>query len=552
MYLLIGWMPLVLFRGESRVLTRVGLTGTAAQLWALGGAATLVRVLVTALSYGADTSWRRLGQDVQHEWRTEVYPHVQRLELHQMEKERTTRLAGVLTEDMNQLGSFLATGPNEVVRLATCLLGMVPAFLLLAPRIAWVAFLPIPCVVWLSLRHQERAAAGYAESGEKRARLHSHVINGLEASATVKSLRGEEHEASRVAELSDSYRSSSLRADRRTAAYTQAVNAGAATSFLGTLLLGGRDLLSGSLSADAFGALMVLPQQVVWKLTGVGSTVEQYQRTVAAFHRIEHVRSLPVESHGEGRQLDPAQVKGEVVLKDVTFSYPARKPAVQGLSMRIHPGSTTGIVGATGAGKSTIAKLLMRFYAPQSGSVLLDGQDIRHLNLDDLRDAVGFVAQDAFLFDGTISDNLRYGSFDADHSAVVQSARMAEAADFIEALPRQYETVIGERGCALSGGQRQRVALTRAFLKGPPVVVLDEATSAVDNETEAAIQRTMSEFAVSRTLIVIAHRLSTVRQADRIYVMGEGGELVEEGTHQQLLNHGGLYASLWRLQTGEA
>ncbi|WP_247746658.1 ABC transporter ATP-binding protein [Streptomyces oryzae] len=551
MYLFIGWMPLVLFRGESTLLARLGLGSAATQLCALGVAATLVRVLVTFLSYRADVSWRGLGQDVQHTWRSEVYPHAQRLELRHLEDERTTRLAGVLTEDISQLGNFVATRPDEVIRLATCLLGMIPAYLLLAPQIAWIAVVPVPIVVWLSLDHQERAAAGHAASGERRAQLNSQVINSLAASATVKSFRGEEHEAVRLEELSNEYRRSSCRTDRSTALYAQSLHAGAATSFLGTLLLGGRAMLNGALSPEAFSALIVMPQMVIWKLTSLGGTVEQYHRTLAALHRVEYVQSLPAESPGEGRPLDSRRVRGEVVLDRVTFSYPGREPAVRELSMRIAPEKTTAIVGATGAGKSTIAKLLTRFYAPQSGRVLLDGQDIQALRLDDLRSAVGFVSQDASLFDGTVEENLRYGSFDADRSDIVRSARIAQASTFIEALPERYNTVIGERGAALSGGQRQRISLARAFLYGPPIVVLDEATSAVDNETEAAIQRTLHWFSKDRTLIVIAHRLSTIRHADRIYVLDQGGMLVEEGTHHQLLARDGLYASLWSLQTGE-
>ncbi len=310
-------------------------------------------------------------------------------------------------------------------------------------------------------------------------------------------------------------------------------------------------MLNGTLPFEVFSPLVGLPQQVLWKLTRLGGTVDQYQRTLAAFDRVEHLRALPVESDGGGLALDAATVKGEVVLEGVTFSYPGRPPALKNLSLRIAPGQITGIVGATGAGKTTIAKLLMRFQDVESGRVLLDGQDIRDLSLRDLRGAVGFVAQDAFLFDGTIGDNIRYGTFDALQDSVVHSARVAEADGFIGALPMSYDTVIGERGAALSGGQRQRIALARAVLKSPPIVILDEATSAVDNETEAAIQRTLRTFAQDRTMVVIAHRLSTIRQADWIYVMDRGGVLAEEGTHAELLERDGLYASLWRLQAGE-
>lgn len=244
-------------------------------------------------------------------------------------------------------------------------------------------------------------------------------------------------------------------------------------------------------------------------------------------------------------------MRGEIVLDEVTFGYPGRPATLDNLSLTIPAGRVTALVGATGSGKTTIAKLLMRFQDAESGRVLLDGRDVQELRRHDLRHAIGFVAQDPFLFDGSIADNIRYGSFGASDEAVVRAAAMAEAHTFITTLPHGYDTLIGERGAALSGGQRQRIALARAILKDSPVVILDEATSAVDNETEAAIQRTLHSFAADRTMVVIAHRLSTVRHADRIFVLDKGGIVAEQGTHDELLAQHGLYASLWQLQAGE-
>ncbi|MGZ0231734.1 ATP-binding cassette domain-containing protein [Streptomyces sp. CPS1] len=547
----LGWTGLVLIKGRAAPLVRLGLTTASAQLLGLAGLVATACAAVAGLTYASNLQWRRLGQDVEHDWRSRTYRHVQHLELRHLEGERTTRVAGTLTDDVGQLGAFFAGPANEVLQLGTSLALLVPAFLLLAPQIAWIAFLPIPVVAWLSLRHQGKAAADYAVTGERRARLGSQVINSLEASATVKSFCTEDHEAERTDELSKAALESGRRTDRSTIRHAETVRACTTASMAGTLLVGGRSVLNGTLRFEVFSPLIGLPQMLMMRMSRLGGIVDQYQRTVASYDRVQRLRALPVEADGTAETVDVGKVRGEIALEHVSFAYPGRTPALDDLSMTIPAGQVTALVGATGSGKTTIARLLMRFQDADLGSVLLDGRDVREMSRRELRHAIGFVAQDPFLFDGTIADNIRYGTFGASDEAVVEAARTAEAHPFVAALPDGYETVIGERGAALSGGQRQRIALARAILKNAPVVILDEATSAVDNETEAAIQRTLRGFAADRTMLVIAHRLSTVRHADRIYVMDAGGVVAEQGTHDELLARHGLYASLWQLQAGE-
>ncbi|MEU2393373.1 ATP-binding cassette domain-containing protein [Streptomyces sp. NPDC007369] len=547
----LGWTALVLIKGEAAPLMHLGLTTASAQLWGVAGLVALACAAAAGLSYSSNLQWRRLGQDIEHDWRNHTYAHVQHLEMRHLEGERTTRVAGALTEDVRQLGAFFATSANDLLQLGTSVALLVPLFLLLAPQIAWIAFLPIPVIAWLSFHYQQKVAADYADSGEDRARLHSQLVNTLEAGATVKSFCTEDYEAARIDELSGKAQESSTQTDRSTIRHAEIVRVCTTSSMAATLLIGGRSVLDGSLRFEVFSPLIGLPQMLLVRMNRLGGIVDQYQRTLAAHDRIQRLRALPVETDGTGGPLDAGKVRGEIVLKDVTFAYPGRPPALEDLSLTIPAGRVTALVGATGSGKTTIAKLLMRFQDAQCGSVLLDGHDVRDLPRHDLRHAIGFVAQDPFLFDGTIADNIRYGSFGASDEAVLEAATMAEAHTFIATLPDGYDTLIGERGAALSGGQRQRIALARAVLKAAPVVILDEATSAVDNETEAAIQRTLRVFAADRTMIVIAHRLSTVRHADRIYVMDKGGVVAEQGTHDELLARHGLYASLWRLQAGE-
>ncbi|MFG2881667.1 ATP-binding cassette domain-containing protein [Streptomyces sp. NPDC048297] len=548
---LLGWTGLVLIKGEAAPLVSLGLTTASAQLFGLAGLMAVACAAVAGLSYASNLQWRRLGQDIEHDWRNRTYAHVQHLELRHLEGERTTRIAGALTDDVRQLGTFFATSAGDVLQLGTSLALLVPLFLLLAPQIAWIAFLPIPVIAWLSLHYQDEVTADYAVSGEHRARLHSQLVNTLEAGATVKSFCTEDYEAERIDRLSEEVQDSSRRTDRSTIRHAETVRVCTTSSMAGTLLIGGRAVLDGSLPFEVFSPLIGLPQMVLLRMNRLGGIVDQYQRTITAYDRVRRLRALPAETNGTGGPLDVEEVRGEIVLDGVTFAYPDRPPALENLSLTIPAGQVTALVGATGSGKTTIAKLMMRFQDADTGSVLLDGRDVRGLSRHDLRHAIGFVAQDPFLFDGTIADNIRYGSFGVSGEAVVEAAMRAEAHTFVAALPDGYDTVIGERGAALSGGQRQRIALARAILKDAPVVILDEATSAVDNETEAAIQRTLRVFAADRTTLIIAHRLSTVRHADRIYVMDKGGVVAEQGTHDELLARHGLYASLWQLQAGE-
>ena len=547
---LIGAAVDVVVQREDSLIARFGVQDTLSQLVVLSILSFVVWGLESAFQYAYQRLWRNLAQTMQHDLRLDAYTHLQELELSFFEERSTGSLMSVLNDDINQLERFLDIGANEILQVSTTVIVVGGVFFIIAPTVAWWAILPMPFILWGSISFQKFLAPRYADVRERVSLLNGQLANNLGGIATIKSFTTEEYEAKRIERESLAYQRSNKRAIALSAAFVPLIRIVILVGFTATLVLGGIEAVEGRMAVGTYSVLVFLTQRLLWPLTRLGQTLDQYQRAMASTTRVMNLLDTPIAIHPGHRSLPVESVKGEIRLDNVTFAYNSRDPAIDHLSLHVGAGETIAIVGSTGSGKSTLVKLLLRLYEVQSGHIILDGIELSEIYLKDLRRAIGLVSQDVFLFHGTVADNIAYGSFDASRDDVVAAATMAEAHEFIVQLPQGYDTVVGERGQKLSGGQRQRLAIARAILKDPPILILDEATSAVDNETEAAIGRSLDRITRDRTTIAIAHRLSTIRHADYIYVI-ENGRLVESGRHEQLLDHRGIYANLWRVQMGE-
>jgi ATP-binding cassette subfamily B protein len=549
--LLIGAAVDVVVQQEDSFLAGFGFPDTRTQLIVLAIITFLIWLLESLFEYLHSIVWRNLAQSIQHELRIDTYRHVQDLELAYYEDRSTGGLMAILNDDVNQLERFLDAGANDILQVGTTVVLVGAMFFGLAPSVAWMSFLPVPFILWGSVRFQRKIAPRYATVRNQAGMVNAQLANNLAGIATIKSFTAEDREVERIRQESALYQEANRRAITLSSAFSPLIRVVILTGFTATLLAGGFLALDGNLAVGAYSVMVFLTQRLLWPLTRLGQTFDLYQRAMASTNRILDLLDTVPGMRDGPVALSRSDVEGHVVLDGVSFAYQPGFPIIFDLDIDIPAGSTTAIVGATGAGKTTLIKLLLRFYDVTGGSLRLDGQNLRDFRLADLRRAIGLVSQDVYLFHGTVRENIAYSRPEARMEEIVAAAQVAEAHDFILDLPNGYETIVGERGQKLSGGQRQRVSIARAVLDDPPILVLDEATSSVDNETEAAIQRSLERITRDRTTIVIAHRLSTIRHADRIYVLDQG-RLAEHGNHDDLLDREGLYAGLWKVQTGDA
>ena len=545
---LIGMAIDVVAAREDSFLAQMGYPDVYDQLYILTGITVVIWVLESMFQYFYAVLWRNLAQTAQHELRMSAYTHIQNLEMQWYSEQSTGSLMAIMNDDVNQLERFLDQGATDLLHVATTIIVVGAIMVSVAPEVALLAILPVPIIVGGSFIYQRKIGVRYTKVRGKVADLNALLNNNLHGITTIKSFTAEDREVERVSAASTSYRDSNKEAIRLSASFVPIIRMAILFAFTANMLVGGWFALDGRISLGAYSVIVFITQRLLWPLTRLGETFDLYQRAMASTSRVLDLLDTEIGIVEGDTSLD--SVRGEIEFSDVEFSYPNREVVLNDVDLTVPAGKTVGLVGSTGSGKTTLVRLLLRFHDPDSGTVTLDGHDVRELTLDSLRGSIALVSQTTTLFPGSVRENVRYGDPDADEVAVIEAARIAEALSFIEELPDGWDTDIGEGGHRLSGGQRQRIAIARAVLKDAPVLVLDEATSNVDNETEAALKRSIERISVGRTTLIIAHRLSTVRNADVIAVIGDG-VISEMGTHEELLESSGLYSRLWAVQTGE-
>tara|TARA_B000000532_G_scaffold83812_1_gene67074 strand:+ start:350 stop:2143 length:1794 start_codon:yes stop_codon:yes gene_type:complete len=547
--ILIGIAVDLVVQKNDSVIAKLGFESIESQITFLAIATFFIWAFESLFQYLYSISWRNLAQTVEHEIRTDAYDHVQNLDMPWFEDKKVGDITAKLNDDVNQLERFLDNGFNTIIQLIVSSVAIGAVFFYISPLVASISILPIPIILIIAFFFQRNLSPRYLSVRNSVGLLNNTIFNNLIGISTIKSFVTEKIESKRVSSLSNEYRLKNKHAIKLSSAFVPLVRMGVLSGFLGTMIIGSYLALDGTIAVGSYSVLVFLTQRFLWPFTTLGETVDLFERSMASTKRILDLLDTPQKIKDNKNSIILNDFNHDINFKNINFHYLESKPIFDNLNLTIKKNNLVGIVGQTGSGKTTIIKLLLRFYDTIGGSVNIGSNEIKNIKIQNLRENIGYVSQDIFMFDGSIKDNIAYPNI-GDDDKVVTAAKQSQAHEFIMKLENGYDTLIGERGQKLSEGQKQRIAIARAIYKNPPILIFDEATSSVDNETELLLQKALYNISKDRTTIVIAHRLSTVRNADNIFVLGNGS-IIESGNHNELLNKKGVYNKLWEIQTGK-
>jgi len=536
--------------GPASLLGKIGLSTVGTRILTLAGFGVTTWLLAAIIEYVNDRSKAQLANAVRHDLRLQLYNHLQTLDISEIESREVSEWIAVLEVDINQIHDFIRNGTTPFFNVATNVFAVAIIFLLVSPGFALLQLLMIPPLIFASKVLLKPIRTNFLKAYDDGVSLSSMMSGNIAGMSTIYSFNSQEVESLRIQNSSNQFTNSMTKAEQLEAIYVPTLRMIAGTGFLTSIVWGGIKVGSGTLSTGALNTMALTQLRLLSAIARLGYGLDMYQKTINSIAQINDVLEIKPKILSGSLKKTIEKIEGEIVFDNVTFGYDQNRPVIKNLSFSIPPKKMIGIVGLTGAGKSTIIKLLMRFYDPNAGKISVDGINIKDYSIDTLRESMALVSQNVTLFSGTIFENIAYGKKDASLDEVIAAAKVAEAHDFIMDLPKQYESTFGYGGFNLSGGQRQRLAIARAILVDRPILLLDEATSSLDFETEASFQRSLRVATQNKTTIVIAHRLATIRNADIIFVL-KNGSISEKGTHAELLQADETYAGMWKIQTGE-
>ena len=546
--ILIGIYVDLVVQREQSFIAKLGFESIESQITLLAIATFLIWAFESIFEYLYSVEWKNIAQGVEHHIRIDSYKHVQTLDLEWYEKQKMGNITAVINDDVNQLERFLNSGFNDILQIIISSIAIGCVFFYISPLIAMFAICPIPVILFVASFFQKKLSPKYLDVRNAAGNLSSSIFNNLLGIITIKGFTAESFETKKILKLSNDYQLKNKNAIKLSSAFIPIVRMGVLTGFIGTMIIGSFYAIKGTIAVGSFSVLVFLTQRFLWPFTRLGETIDLFERSMASTKRILELLKTKSNIINKPNAKLINELNDSIHFKEVTFGYNDKK-IFKKLNLKINKGDFIGIAGQTGSGKTTLIKLLLRFYDINEGQLLLDNNSIDSINIESLRSKIGLVNQEIFLFDGTITENICYPNTDIDEKLLMEVSKNSQCSEFIEKLPDGFETLIGERGQKLSVGQKQRIGIARALYKKPDILIFDEATSAVDNETEHLIQKALKEIAKNCTTIVIAHRLSTIKNSNKIIVIGNQG-IIEEGTHSQLIENNNFYKQLWDIQTG--